>query len=182
MTNEEKILNLAKRIKALSDIGLLYCQNDYDMDRYQELQSISIELMNVVTEQPVGTLQNLFQPIDDYPTPKVDVRALVLNEQNQILLVRESMDGLWALPGGWAEIGLSPTEVAVKECKEESGLTVVPKRLLAVFDKRCHPHPPQPHYVYKLIFHCKATTTELNKGFDVLNVGYFDMDKLPKLS
>ncbi len=58
----------------------------------------------------------------------------------------------------------------------------MPETLLAVFDKKMHPHPPQPWYVYKMIFHCRATSLTLNKGFDVLDVQYFDLDNLPEIS
>jgi len=98
------------------------------------------------------------------------------------LMVRESGDGKWSLPGGWADIGYSPKEVVIKEFKEETGLTVSPERLLAVFDKKFHPHPPQPFYVYKFVFHCVATSFEINKGFDLWDVQYFDINHLPPLS
>ena len=84
--------------------------------------------------------------------------------------------------GGWADVGYSPTEVIVKEIKEETGIDVTVEKLLAVFDKKMHPHPPQPFYVYKMAFYCKAVTTEIKKGFDVLDVAYFDIHDLPELS
>ncbi len=179
---EEEILNIAKRIKSISDVGLLYCKNEYDLDRYHELQSISVELMQLLTGKPVEVIKNFYDINKDYPTPKVDVRALILNEDKQILLVKESIDGRWSLPGGWADIGLSPKEVVIKECREETGLTVTCKNLLALFDKKCHNHPPEPHYVYKLVFNCEALISEINKGFDVLDVAYFDIYNLPELS
>ena len=179
---EEQILNLAKRIKSISDVGQLYCKNDYDIERYHELQTISFELMHLLTDKPITTIQNFYDKNEDYPTPKVDVRALILNAEKQILLVKESIDSKWSLPGGWADIGLSPKEVVIKECQEETGLTVACKQLLALFDKKCHNHPPQPYYVYKLVFYCEPLTSEINKGFDVLNVGYFNIDNLPELS
>lgn len=107
---------------------------------------------------------------------------MLLNANKQILLVKESTDSCWSLPGGWADVGYSPKEVIIKEFKEETGLDVNPVKLLAVFDKKHHPHPPQPFYVYKMVFHCEALTTDVLKGFDVLDVQYFDMDNLPKLS
>ena len=97
-------------------------------------------------------------------------------------LLRVSSDGKWALPGGWADIGYSPKEVVVKECWEEAGIEVVPQRLLAVFDKKMHPHPPGQYYIYKLAFLCTATSFELKKGFDVLDAGFFAIDQLPELS
>ncbi|MDO9377123.1 MAG: NUDIX domain-containing protein, partial [Ferruginibacter sp.] len=93
-----------------------------------------------------------------------------------------SADGKWSLPGGWGDIGFSPKEVVVKEFKEETGLDVSVDRLLAVFDKKMHPHPPQPFYVYKMVFLCTALSTEIVPGFDVLDVAYFDINALPELS
>jgi ADP-ribose pyrophosphatase YjhB (NUDIX family) len=127
-------------------------------------------------------LRDFFVPVKDYPTPKVDVRGLILNEAREVLLVKESLDGKWSLPGGWAEVGFSPSEVIRKEIKEETGLDATVVRLLAVYDKKCHPHPPQPLYVYKLVFLCKAVAGSLNSGFDILDARYFAMEHLPELS
>jgi ADP-ribose pyrophosphatase YjhB (NUDIX family) len=181
MTNLE-LLEEAKRLKNIADIGLLYCNNDYDKERYSELHDISIRLLGHLAGHTVAALKESFPLPIDYPTPKVDIRAFVLSPDKKILMAKESADGKWSLPGGWADIGHSPAEVAVKECKEETGLDVVPLRLLAVFDKRKHAHPAEPLYIYKIVFHCEAVSSNLFKGFDVLDVGYFDIDDLPELS
>ena len=177
------ILNQIKKLKALADTGLLYAISEYDRERYNELHEISIELMSQVSGNDVNILTAMFAPVTDYPTVKTDVRALVLSaDKKQILLARESADGKWSLPGGWADVGQSPKEVAIKEVQEETGLNVTPIALLAVFDKRKHPHPPQPFYVYKMVIYCEATSLNLQKGFDVLDVAWHDADNLPELS
>ena len=86
-------------------------------------------------------LVGVFASEKGYQTPKVDVRGVVFRG-DKILMVRETIDGRWSVPGGWADVGLTPFEVAVKGSLEESGLEVVPVRLLAVLDKKCHNHPP----------------------------------------
>lgn len=181
MTSPE-LLEEIKRLKAIADIGLLYCNNDYDKERYSELRDISFRLMNQVSGHSIEALKEAFPLAKDYPTAKVDIRAFVLSPDNKILMARESADGKWSLPGGWADIGHSPAETIIKECKEETGLDVYPVNLLAVFDKKKHAHPPQPFYIYKMVFHCQAVSSELSKGFDVLDVGYFDINDLPELS
>jgi len=181
MIPDTNLLNLIKRLKSISDIGMLYSKNEYDKERYSEILEISFALLHTITGHPIQSLQNLFLENKDYPTAKVDIRGLIIKD-NKILLVKEITDKKWSLPGGWADIGYSPKEVIVKECKEETGLEVVPEQLLAVFDKKFHPHPPQAFYVYKMIFYCKAISTEIIKGFDVLDVQYFAVDKLPELS
>ncbi|MCW3106673.1 MAG: hypothetical protein JWQ09_1179 [Segetibacter sp.] len=177
-----EFLNEIKRLKSLADTGLLYCKNEYDKERYLELQEISLRLLSQLSEYSMEDLKLMFPPAKDYPTAKVDIRGIAITEDKKILLVKESVDGKWSLPGGWGDIGNSPKETIVKEFKEETGLDVVPERLLAVFDKKMHAHPPQPFYVYKMVFYCKLISSEIIKGFDVLDVQYFDVDDLPDLS
>ncbi|MGS2762019.1 NUDIX hydrolase [Sinomicrobium sp. M5D2P9] len=176
------ILNLLKRIQAITDTGLLYAKDAYDIERYEELHEINKELWQQYTGHTAQDLGIMFPAVKDYPTAKVDVRGLALSPEKEILLVRESADGKWALPGGWADIGFTASETIVKEFKEETGLNVKPERLLAVMDKKMHPHPPQPFYVYKMVFHCKILSGKITKSFDVLDVNYFKIDKLPELS
>lgn len=181
MTNTA-LLNEIKRLKSIADTGLLYCKNEYDIERYLELQEISYNLLHKFSGVSIDELKFMLPQSKDHPTAKVDIRGIALDAENRILLVQESIDGKWSLPGGWADIGYSPKETIIKEFKEETGLDIVPERLLAVFDKKFHAHPPQPFYVYKFAFYCKAISTEITKGFDVLDVGYFHISELPPLS
>ncbi|MGI8634881.1 MAG: NUDIX hydrolase N-terminal domain-containing protein [Segetibacter sp.] len=175
-------LNEIKRLTALADTGLLYCKNEYDKERYLELREISFRLLHEFSSSSFEDLKFMLPAVKDYPTAKVDIRGLAISKDKKILLVKESVDEKWSLPGGWADVGYSPKETIVKEFKEETGLDVIPERLLAVFDKKMHPHPPQPFYVYKMVFYCKQISTEITKGFDVLDVQYFALDHLPELS
>jgi ADP-ribose pyrophosphatase YjhB (NUDIX family) len=176
------ILEEAMRLKATADIGLLYNVNPYDRERYEAIREISLRLIEMVGPHNLETIFDSFLPVTDYPTAKVDLRALILSPRGEILLAKESADERWSLPGGWADIGASPRENIIKECKEETGLDVIPERLLAVFDKSKHAHPPQAEYVYKLVFLCRAVTSEFQKGFDVLDVQFFSVNQLPLLS
>lgn len=176
------LLEEIKRINAIADVGLLYASNGYEKERYTELREIAVRMLREVSSQPIEELRLFFPSPSDYPTAKVDIRALVIDAEKRILMVQESADGKWSLPGGWAEIGYSPAETAQKEVKEETGLHVIAKNLLAVFDKRKHPHPPQPHYVYKLVFGCDLVSGQIEKGFDVVDVRFFSLDALPELS
>ncbi len=180
MNNE--ILDEIKRLKSIADIGLLYCNNEYDKERYLELQEITLEMLSKVSGNSKDALKETFPIAKDYPTAKVDIRGLILSGDKKILLIKESADGKWALPGGWADVGYSPSEVIIKECKEEAGLEVIPQKLLAVFDKRMHAHPSQSFYVYKMVFYCETVTLEIKKGFDVLDVQYFSINELPEFS
>jgi ADP-ribose pyrophosphatase YjhB (NUDIX family) len=180
----DNFFNDIKRLKNIADVGLLYAKDPYDRERYEELHSISLSMMARLTDTPLSKLTDFYLETTDYPTPKVDIRAFVMDENDDFLMVRESTDGGWSLPGGWADIGLSPREVAVKEVLEETGLRVEAEHLMAVFDKKCHPHPPQAGYVYKIVIACRMVDypqTE-QKGFDILDVGWFSIYNLPPLS
>ncbi len=179
---ENQLLELTKRIKSISDTGLVYAESEYDKERYEELLSISLELFSLLSGTEVSEVTNFFNGNKDYPTAKVDVRGMVLNEKKEILLVQEKIDGKWTLPGGWADVGYAPSEVVRKEIQEETGLESNVLKLLAVYDKKCHPHPPQPFYVYKLMFLCEITGGVLKPSFDIEAAAYFDLQNLPELS
>jgi len=166
----------------MADIGLLYSNNEYDRELYSELKEISHQLLREATGLGKEDIKIIFPETKDYPTVKVDIRGIALNEEKKILLVRESKDGKWALPGGWADVGFTPSETVVKEFKEETGFNAKPTRLLAVFDKRKHHHPPQPFYVYKMVFQCEIISGAMQKGFDILDVQFFSVSELPELS
>lgn len=175
-------IQLINRLKAIAELGLLYAINEYDKERYTELESISFQLMEQASGIESEMLKEYFSPTKDYPTAKVDIRAFILSTDQKILLVQEQADGKWSLPGGWADIGFSPKETVIKECKEETGLDVKVQQLIAVFDKKMHAHPPQNVYVYKMVFYCTAITTTHKTGFDILNTQYFNINELPPLS
>lgn len=181
ITNKELIL-FAQRIRALSQNGLVYSLSEYDTERYTELIQISDALTELVTDTDREIIAACYLPQKEYVTPKVDIRAVVFNDKEEILLVREKSDGLWALPGGWADVGYTPKEVAVKEVKEETGLDVRAIRLLAVMDMREHEHPPIPFYVYKFFILCEVTGGKFTEAFDIMGKGFFPQDALPSLS
>ena len=170
------------RLKSIADLGLLYHNNEFDKERYEELREISLRLLSTFSSNSIEELNELLPVANDYPTAKVDIRGLVLDADNKILLVKESTDSRWSLPGGWADVGYSPKETIIKEIKEETGLNAEVMQLLAVFDKNKHDHPPEPHYVFKMVFYCEALSTTLQKGFDVVDIGYFSINNLPELS
>jgi len=174
-------LDMAKRMQALAQSGLEYSDNKYDRDRYQQMRQLSLEIMHDFTDLKMDKLVGIFASEQGYQTPKVDVRGVVFRG-NQILMVRETIDGNWSLPGGWADVGLTPSEVAIKEVWEESGLVVVPERMLAVLDKNKHNHPPDMFHIYKIFILCRETGGELKGGMETSETGFFGPDKFPPLS
>lgn len=174
-------LDWAKQLQSIAQAGLTYSKDVYDMERFEQIREISIEMMSTYTEMDTPFIRELFANETGYATPKVDIRAVVFKD-NRILLVKENTDGRWALPGGWADIGLTPREVAVKEVKEESGFEVKPVKLLGVLDKKCHPHPPSPYHVYKLFIQCEIIGGKPTEGIETSAIDFFPEDELPALS
>jgi ADP-ribose pyrophosphatase YjhB (NUDIX family) len=178
----DKAFQLVKKIKALSQTGLTYSTDEYNINRYRELEEISYELQSLLTGTDIDVLANFYLNKKEYPTPKTDIRAVIFNNRNEILLVREKEDNLWSLPGGWADIGMSPKENVINEVAEETGLIAVPVRLLAVMDKKFHPHPRELEYVYKYFIACNIEGGEISKAHDINEVAYFGRDNIPALS
>ncbi|MBD3922000.1 NUDIX hydrolase [Paenibacillus sp. PR3] len=178
---ELKWLEWTKQIQAIAQTGLTYAKDVYDIERYEALREMSIEILSEYTMVGEEKITLTFASDTGYATPKVDIRAVVFH-QDRILLVREKIDGAWSLPGGWADIGLSPSEVAVKEVREESGYTVKPLRLLAVLDKKFHNHPPEPYHIYKMFIQCEIVGGDAQTGIETSAVDFFEENNLPELS
>ena len=179
------LLSIAKRLQSIAQAGIFYSEDKpFDRERYEEISDLSVQILSNLTDEPIEKIGNLFtQERDGYQTPKVDIRAVVFNELGEILMVKEKVDGCWSLPGGWADVGYSPSEVAVKEVREETGLEVKTVRLLAVMDKKNHSHPPEGWYVYKIFILCeKIGGSILSDTVETSDIQYFSLENLPPLS
>ena len=154
MKNE--LLTLTKRVQAIAESGLHFTENDWDRDRYTDLEQIAIEMLSIITSTPIETVKIHTTERNGYKTPKVDVRSVIINENDEILLVKERADGRWAMPGGWCDIGFTPVEVAEKEAMEEAGISSKAERVLAIMDKNRHNYPDDLYYIYKIFIECKA--------------------------
>lgn len=176
-----KWLEWAKQIQAISQNGLAYSKDVYDLERFEQLRELSITILNEYTDVEIEKIRTLFASESGYATPKVDIRGVVF-QNDEILLVKERLDGAWSLPGGWADIGLSPREIVIKEIKEESGYDVRTIRLLGILDTKFHDHPPSALHVYKVYILCEIIGGEASGGVETSAVQFFIEDQLPILS
>lgn len=174
-------LEWGKQLQAIAQAGLTYSKDVFDIERFEMIRNISQDIISQHTDMSKTVIKDLFANETGYPTPKVDIRAVVFRD-NKILMVRENSDGKWALPGGWGDIGLSPSEVAVKEVKEETGFNVKATRLIGIFDKKCHPHPPSPYHVYKIFIQCEIISGQAETGIETNQVELLAENELPPLS
>ncbi len=182
LSTERTFFDHLKRIQALAEIGLEFSNSNYDRERYDEIQEICLNMLELLTDVPVTKIRPVIQEMNGYKTPKVDVRAVVFNPEGKILLIQEKVDGCWALPGGWADVGYTPRQIAEKECFEEAGLRVNASCLLAVMDKTAQRMPPEFEYVYKLFIRCEPLGMEISTGPETEGVGWFAENEIPELS
>ena len=179
---EPQWIRWARELQAISQTGNHFATSDYDRERYQRISEIAVEIFAEQGDIEGSKIRTIFEAQSGYATPKIDVRAAVFRD-GKILLVQERSDGLWTLPGGWADVNDSPSEAVAKEVLQESGFQVKVERLLAVFDRAKHPHdPPFPFHIYKMFFLCKIESGEATPSPETSSVDFFGVEALPQLS
>lgn len=169
----------ARELQAMAQTGLAFPTSHWDQARYERLRALSAEIIAAHTTLPAPALAREFAKEWGYPTPKLDVRAAIFRD-NQLLLVRETADNhRWTLPGGWADINLTPAENAAKEAFEETGFTVRPLKLAAALDRTRQGHTPQPFSAAKLFFLCEITGGEPRTSAETSEIAFFPEHALP---
>lgn len=180
MAHREQWLEWAIELQALAQAGLFYGRDKFDLERYARIREIAAEIVAKHTDLSSAKVADLFCCETGYQTPKLDSRAAVFQEE-KILLVQES-DGLWALPGGWSDVDITVGENAVKEVKEEAGLDVTVRRVIALQDQHRRNRPMSPYGVCKVLVLCDRTGGSFQPNLETLDSRYFSLDELPPLA
>ncbi len=180
MDADKRWLAWAVELQSLAQAGLTYGKDGFDLERYARIREISAEILAHMTGLPVEKVTGLFCNETGYQTPKLDTRAAVFQD-GKILLVRER-DGRWALPGGWCDVNVSVGENTVKEVKEEAGLDVIPRRIIAVQDRAKHNLPVYAYGVCKIFVQCDAAGGQFTPNLETTEARYFPPDQLPPLA
>jgi ADP-ribose pyrophosphatase YjhB (NUDIX family) len=180
----ESARRIAIKVGALAQNGLTYAESPYDLDRYRQLAELAAALLSVVANRPAAEFAEELGRDIGYATPKVDVRGVLFDASDRVLLMRERSDGLWSLPGGWADPLDSPSEAVVREIREETGYGASVVKLAACWDRDRQGHvPPLPVHAYKLFFICRGTgVVNSPDALETLDVAWFALDELPPLS
>src|SRR5215207_778180 len=175
-----KWIDWAREIFSLSQSGITYSGNEYDIERYKRLQEITAEMIASASDISKESALDSFSMQAGYITPKIDVRGAVIYDK-KILLIQERADGKWAMPGGWADLGNAPAAVAEREVWEESGFRVKAEKVVAVIDAN-RIEPMEFYHAYKIIFLCTLLDGEPRISYETLAVDFFDPDHLPSRS
>lgn len=173
-------LDWAMRLHALSQSGLTFARNPFEVERYEAIRRIAAEMLAAGSDGEPDRVVGLFAGESGYATPKVDVRGVVFRDDT-LLLVQEHADGnRWTLPGGWADVGDTPSRSVEREVFEESGFETRAVKVLAVFDRRRHGHmPPNPFHIYKIFFRCELVGGAATASIETEGATFFREDAIP---
>jgi ADP-ribose pyrophosphatase YjhB (NUDIX family) len=155
-----QVLDWAQKLQAIAQTGLNYNPQPFDRERYEHVLEIAAEMLIASGDTDLAAVRTMFDLQSGHATPKIDVRGVVFRD-DKLLMVQEKMDGYrWTLPGGWADIGDTPSGATVREIYEESGYQAKAVKLLALYDRNKHDHPPFPFHAYKAFFRCELIDAE----------------------
>ena len=181
----QELLRWSEALAGIARTGLGFTESLYEKERFEEVLKVAADIRAAAgSEFEAGLLVEEWMKmvgsgVAGYVTPKVAVGAVVGNEDGELLLVQRADSGIWLYPTGWADVGYSPAEVAMKEVEEETGIHCVPERLIAVLDGLRLGFTAIP--LYSLVFHCRAVGGELAAHpLETSDVGWFAEDRLPQ--
>lgn len=177
---EPPLLEWIRRLRAIAQTGLEFADGVFDRERYEAVRRVAAEMASFPGE--VATVAEVFAGVEGYATPLLICRSAVFDGDDRILMVREAADGKWTLPGGWIDVGESPSSAAVREVREETGYEVEVDKLAGVYDKLLHEHPPAPHHAYLMFFLCRLVGGKPTTSVETTEVAWFPEDGLPELS
>lgn len=183
-----ELVRWSEALAGIARTGLGFTESLYERERYEEILKVAADIRAAAGHEAdadidadaifEGWVTSVGHGVAGYVTPKVAVGAVVGNDAGELLLLQRGDSGVWLYPTGWADIGYSPAEVAVKEVHEETGIAVEPVRLLAVYDGMRFGARSLPFY--SLLFHCRAIGGELAAHpLEARAVGWFSEDALP---
>lgn len=182
---ETDLLRWAEALSGIARTGLGFTESLYEQERFEEVLAVAADIRHAAdTDIDRGALvsewlKGVGKGVPGYVTPKVAVGAVVGNDQGQMLLIQRSDSGVWLYPTGWADVGYSASEVAVKEVREETGVRCEVVRLIAVLDGLRLGFTRVP--LYSLVFHCRAVGGDLAAHpLETSDVGWFTEAELPQ--
>ena len=168
----------AKELQAIAQNGLAYSKDPYDIERFEKIREISAEIVETHTNLERSTIEDVFCNETGYQTPKIDTRAAIFQD-DKILLVHER-DGSWSMPGGWCDWDKTVAENVVKEVKEESGLDVKAKKIIALHHNLKHNKPNSLFSIIKIFVLCEAYGGAFKANLETTEMAYFRLDELPE--
>ena len=183
--SETDLLRWAEALSGIARTGLGFTESLYERERFEEILAVAADIrhaagVDVDREALVDEwMKGVGQGVPGYVTPKIAIGAVVGNDAAEILLVQRADSGIWLYPTGWADVGYSASEIALKEVAEETGIHCEVVGVLAVLDGLRLGFTRVP--LYSVVFHCRAIGGELAPHpLECADVGWFAADALPE--
>jgi ADP-ribose pyrophosphatase YjhB (NUDIX family) len=172
-----KWLDWAREIQAISQTGKHYAENEYQLERYERLLEISAEIISKHSDIDDLELLNIFHRQIGYATPRIDVRGAVF-QAGMLLMVQENLDGGWTMPGGWVDVGDTPSGAVEREVYEESGFEVKARKIVGVYDAN-RTGPLDIFHAFKIVFLCDILSGQATTSNETSAVRFFSESDLP---
>jgi ADP-ribose pyrophosphatase YjhB (NUDIX family) len=172
------MLAWARELQSIAQSGLAWEPREYDRQRYEQVRRVAAEMV-ADGDGDADRVEALFAAETGHATPKLDVRGVVFRS-DALLLVQERAGEVWSLPGGWVDVGESPSQAVAREVLEESGYAARPVKLLGLYDRDRHGFPPHIWHIWKAFFLCELEDAEPRPlGYETLAAGFFARGELP---
>ena len=173
---------IADEMRGMATLGGHYAGNPYEAERADRIRDLAVRLVNLIdADQEVDLIRAAFSNDELFhASPAMGVDAVVFNPQGEILLIQRRGDGLWALPGGLAEIGRSLSESVLLELWEEAGLRGQVVRLLGLFDGQKAGSRSKIHFTHA-VFQIDSDDLTPTPGLETIDARFFAADALPEL-
>lgn len=170
----------ARQLQAIAQSGLAWEPSEYDRERYEQVRRVAAEMVARANGGDAAVIEAALGAEVGHATPKLDVRGVVFRDE-RILLVEERDGGRWSLPGGWVDVGESPSEAVAREVLEESGYASRPVKLLGLYDRDRRGFPPHLWHIWKAFFLCELDgEKQAPLGYETIGADFFSRDELPR--
>lgn len=171
------IFSLLDQVQAVARNGLHYADNGYDRERYERLLNLAADQYSELLDAPPTEIKKQFLAEMGQITPKVGADAAIFDKEGRILLM-ERVDGTgWCLHCGWVEPGEKPSEAAIREAKEETGLDVVITQFVGVFTRLPH-QGSGPHTMIAVVHLCEVVGGSLQLSHEGTALQYWGIDEM----
>lgn len=135
MSLSDEVYLVADELRAVANQGLHFDTNGYTRKRYERVLLASARLIAALEGTPVDETMRLYTGNVAHMSPPSGVDVAVFRGA-ELLLIQRRDNGLWALPGGFVEVGETLAEAAAREFGEETGVETRIRSLLAILDSR----------------------------------------------
>lgn len=181
MTTPGPLYTIADELRSIADMGLRFTEEAYDRERYERILALSARLVNAADGRDPADVLAIYQDNLSHVSPNCGGEAVVIRD-GKILLIRRGDNGLWAMPGGFTDVGETIARTAQRELQEEAGIVGEVTRMLGIFDSLRWRDQVMAQ-IYTATFLVDAPDgNPVHSLPETTDVGFFAEDELPPLS